>query len=62
MHNFYICMYIYIGFRGGTTGKEPACNKAGDLGSILGLGRSPGEENGHPLQYLCLENPMYRGA
>ena len=34
-----------------------ACN-AGDLGSILGLGRSPGEGNGTPLQYSCLENPM----
>ena len=36
--------------------KESACN-AGDLGSILGLGRSPGEENGYPLQYSCLKNP-----
>ena len=34
-----------------------ACN-AGDLGSIPGLGRSPGEGNGNPLQYFCLENPM----
>ena len=34
-----------------------ACN-AGDLGSIPGLGRSPGEGNGNPLQYPCLENPM----
>jgi len=31
---------------------------AGDVGSILGLGRSPGEGNGNPLQYCCLENPM----
>ena len=38
-----------------------AC-KAGDLGSIPGLGRSPGEGNGNPLQYSCLENPMDRGA
>ena len=38
-----------------------ACN-AGDLGSIPGLGRSPGEGNGSPLQYSCLENPMDRGA
>ena len=37
------------------------CN-AGDLGSIAGLGRSPGEGNGNPLQYSCLENPMDRGA
>ena len=38
-------------------GKESACN-AGDLGLIPGLGRSPGEGNGNPLQYSCLENPM----
>ena len=43
------------------TVKKSACN-AGDLGSILGLGRSPGEENGTPLQCSCLENPMDRGA
>ena len=42
-------------------GKEPACN-AGDVGSIPGSGRSPGEGNGNPLQYSCLENPMDRGA
>ena len=41
--------------------KVSACN-AGDLGSIPGLGRSPGEENGNPLQYSCLENPMDGGA
>ena len=41
--------------------KNPTCN-AGDLRSIPGLGRSPGEENGHPLQYSCLGNPMDRGA
>ena len=34
----------------------------GDLGSISGLGRSPGEANGNPLQYSCLENPMDKGA
>ena len=38
-----------------------ACS-AGDLGSIPGLGRSPGEGNNNPLQYSCLENPMGRGA
>ena len=38
-----------------------ACS-VGDLGSIPGLGRSPGEGNGNPLQYSCLENPMDRGA
>ena len=36
--------------------------KAGDLGSIPGLGRSPGEGNGNPLPYSCLENPKDRGA
>ena len=41
--------------------QEPACN-AGDLGSIPGLGKSPGEGNGSPLQSSCLENPMDRGA
>ena len=44
-----------------SVGKEWACN-AGELGSIPGLGRSPGEGNGYPLQYTCLENPMDRGA
>ena len=42
--------------------KESAACNAGDLGSIYGLGKSPGEGNGYPLQYSCLENPMYRGA
>ena len=42
-------------------GEESACN-AGDLGSISGSGRSPGEGNGHPSQYSCLENSMNRGA
>ena len=42
---------------GGSDGKVSACN-AGDSGSIPGLGRSPGEGNGNPLQYSCLENPM----
>ena len=41
--------------------RDIACN-AGELGSIPELGRSPGEGNGYPLQYLCLENPMDRGA
>ena len=43
-------------FPGGSDGKESTCN-AGDAGLIPGLGGSPGEENGHPLQYPCLENP-----
>ena len=44
-------------FTGGSAGKESACN-VGDLGSIPGLGRSPGEANGYPLQYSGLENCM----
>ena len=49
------------GLPGASDSKETACN-AGDLGSIPGLGRSPGEGNGHPLQYSCLENSMDREA
>ena len=45
------------GFPGGSEGKVSACN-AGDLGSIPGLGRSPGEGKGYPLQYSGLENSM----
>ena len=45
-------------FPGGSAGKESACD-AGDLGLIPGLGRSPGEENGYPLQYSGLENSMH---
>ena len=48
-------------FPGGSEVKASACN-AGDLGSIPGLGISPGEGNGNPLQYSCLENPMDRGS
>ena len=50
-----------MGFPRGSDSKESACD-AGDLGSIPRLGRSPGEGNGTPLQYSCLENPMDRGA
>ena len=49
------------GFPGGSNGKKSACN-AGDLSFIPGSGRLPGEGNGNPLQYSCLENPMDRGA
>ena len=49
------------GFPGGSDGKESVCN-IGDLGSIPGSGRSPGEGNGYPLQCSCLENSMHRGA
>ena len=48
-------------FPSGSDGKESACN-GGDLGSIPGSRRSPGEGNGYPLQYHCLENSMDRGA
>ena len=49
-----------LDFPGGSDGKESACN-VGDLGSFLGLGRSPGEGNDNPLQYSCLENHTDRG-
>ena len=52
---------IYMGFPGGSDGKESASN-AGDLGSIPGLGRSAGEGNDYTPQYSCLENSMDRGA
>ena len=45
-----------MGFAGGSEGKESTCT-AGDLGSVPGLGRSPGEGHGNPLKYSCLENP-----
>ena len=48
-------------FPGGSDGKASAYN-TGDPGSVPGSGRSPGERNGNPLQYSCLENPMDRGA
>ena len=48
---------LYLGFPGGSEVKVSASN-AGDPGSISGSGRSPGEGNGNPLQYSCLENPM----
>ena len=51
----------YTGFPGSSDSKESACN-LGDLGSIPGLGRFPGEGHGNPLQYSCLENSMDRGA
>ena len=58
---FIFLRIIYLGFPGGSNGKEHACT-VGDLGSIPGSGRSPGEGNGNPLQYSYLENPMDRGA
>ena len=62
----YVCIYIIsyiqvVDFPGGSDGKASVYN-LGDPGSIPGLGRSPGEGNGNPLQDYCLENPMDRGA
>ena len=48
---------VFLGFPGGSAGKEPACN-VGDMGSIPGLGRSPGKGNSYLLQYSVLENSM----
>ena len=67
-----MCVYLYYlrfimgkyeidyGFPGGSDSKESTC-KTGDQGSIPGSGRSPGEGNGCPLQYSCMENSMDRG-
>ena len=52
---------LYMGFPGVSDGKESAY-KAGGLGSIPGSGKPPGEGNGNPIQYSCLENSMDRGA
>ena len=55
-----------LGFPGGPRevkkGSKESAYNSGDQGSIPGSGRSPGEENGNPLQYSCLENPMDKGA
>ena len=55
------CRYNKQSFPGGSEMKESACN-VGDPGLITGSGKSPGEGNGYPLQYSCLENSMDRGA
>ena len=61
-HSSYVRMdKILKGFPGGSVVKNPPTN-SGDAGLIPGLGRSPGEGNGNPLQYSCLGNPMDRGA
>ena len=52
---------MFRGFPGGSVVKNPPAN-AGDVGSVPGLGRSPGGGNGNPLQYSCLGNPLDRGA
>ena len=56
-HSITKLSYKFLGFPGSSVGKEFTCN-AGDPGSILGLGRSPGEGKGYPLQYSGLENFM----
>ena len=61
LHSIFQGQICLLGFPRGSASKESACN-AGDLGLIPGLGRSPGEGNGNPLQYSCLENPMDWGA
>ena len=61
-HSHFKVLFLSIwDFPGGSDGKASTYN-AGDLGLISRSGRSPGEENGNPLQYSCLENPMDRGA
>ena len=57
--NFVLGLSSLRGLLGGIDGKASACN-VGELGSITGLGRSPGEGNGNPLQYSCLENSLER--
>ena len=60
-HQFFSSQLFFVDFPGGSDGKASVYN-AGDSGSIPGSGRSPGEGNGNPLQYYCLENRMDRGA
>ena len=57
LNSIYCVPHIILGFSCGSAGKESTCN-AGDLGSILGLGRFPGEGRGYPLYYSGLENSM----
>ena len=61
MGNFKHVLTCRRGFPGSSVVKNPPAN-AGDVGSVLGLGRSPGEGNGNPLQYSCLENSKDGGA
>ena len=58
---FCVWVFLFLVQYYGSDGKESACS-VGDPGSIPGLGRSPGEGNGSPLQYPCLENPMDKRA
>ena len=59
--NIFLANPIYMIFPGGSACKESTYNM-GELGSIPGLGKSPGEGNSYPLQFSCLENPMDRGT
>ena len=65
---FVVCRNLYLelmqSFPGGSVVKNTLANAGGpgDVGLIIGSGRSPGEGNGNPLQYSCLENSMDRGA
>ena len=61
MVSFFRGGFFLVGFPGGSEVEEFASN-VGDPGLIPGSGRSPGEGNGNPLQYSCLENPMDREA
>ena len=62
--NKYLALNMCVGIPGGAVVKNPVANAGdtGDAGSIPGSGRSPGIENGNPLQYSCLGNPMDRGT
>jgi len=60
--NFSINFRILDKIKAGGSEVKASASNAGDLGLIPGLGRSPGEGNGNPLQYSCMENPMDRGA
>ena len=60
-HHYNVDFIVFMGFSGGSDGEASAYN-VGDLGSVPGSGRSPGEGNDYPLQYSGLENPMDRGA
>ena len=64
MYNFCQRILVGMGFSHASVVKNPSANArdTGDTGSIPELGKTPGEENGNPLQYSCLENPMDRGA
>ena len=60
-HGTHVYLWLICGFPGGSGGKESTCNMR-DPGSIPESGRTPGEGNGNPLQYSCLENSMDREA